>query len=84
MFECSVSDFSTLACGTNPDGKNQQIRWIEIDKLANSDFYPKAIITYLKAIKKIKETIVLGDVNQNMPQTQLASFSIKPLKNKKI
>ena len=63
MFECSVSDFSTLACGTEPDGDNQQIKWIEIDKLANSDFYPEAIIPYLKDIKKIKETIVLGDVN---------------------
>lgn len=63
MFECSVKDFSSLACGVEPDGKNQQIKWIAIDELADSDFYPKAIIPYLKDIKKIKETIVLGDVN---------------------
>lgn len=63
MFECSVSDFSSLACGKEPDGENQQIKWIGIDELVNSDFYPKAIIPYLKDIKKIKETIILGDVN---------------------
>lgn len=63
MFECSVKDFSSLACGTEPDGENQQIKWIAIDELADSDFYPKAIIPYLKNIKNIKETLVLGDVN---------------------
>ena len=63
MFECSVTDFSTLSCGTEPDGENQQIKWIEIDKLADFNFYPRAIIPYLKDINNIKETIVLGDVN---------------------
>ena len=41
----------------------QKIKWIELDKLENSDFYPKAIIPYLKNLKDIKETVVLGDVN---------------------
>lgn len=63
MFECSVDDFSPLACGAEPDGENQQIKWIAIEDLADSDFYPKAIIPYLKNIENIKETIVLGDVN---------------------
>lgn len=63
MFECSVKDFSSLARGAEPDGEDQQIKWIAIDDLADSDFYPKAIIPYLKNIKNIKETIVLGDVN---------------------
>ncbi len=63
MFECSVKDFSSLACGAKPDGENQQIKWIAIENLADSDFYPKAIIPYLKNIKNIKGTVVLGDVN---------------------
>lgn len=63
MFYCQVDDFSPLACGDEPDGENQQILWIDIDKLAQSDFVPKAIIPYLKDIEKIKQTIVLGDVN---------------------
>ena len=63
MFECQVDDFSKLACGKEPDGENQQIKWIRLDDLEKSDFYPKAIIPYLKKIKDIKETIVLGDVN---------------------
>ncbi len=63
MFECSVEDFSTLSCGLEPDGDNQQIKWIALDDLEASDFYPKAIVPYLKKINEITETIVLGDVN---------------------
>ncbi len=63
MFECEVSDFTALGNGSEPDSDAQKIKWIELDKLADSDFYPKAIIPYLKNIKDIKETVVLGDVN---------------------
>ena len=63
MFECSVEDFSTLSLGIEPDGDGEEIKWLEIDSLENSDFFPKAIIPYLKNIKDIKETIILGDVN---------------------
>lgn len=63
MFECEVKDFSTLAIGSEPDGEGQQIKWIALDDLFASDFYPKAIIPYLKNLAEIKETIVLGDVN---------------------
>ena len=63
MFECAVDDFSSLGNGCNPDGNGQKIMWIELDKLSDSDFYPKAIAPYLLNLKDIKETIVLGDVN---------------------
>lgn len=63
MFECEAIDFSNLGNGCEPDSDDQKIQWIDLDKLADSDFYPKAIIPYLKNIKDIKETIVLGDVN---------------------
>ena len=63
MFECSVEDFSTLSLGIEPDGDGEEIKWLEIDALENSVFFPKAIIPYLKNIKDIKETIILGDVN---------------------
>lgn len=63
MFECVVDDYTTLGNGCEPDSAEQKIKWIELDKLADSDFYPKAIIPYLKNLKNIKETIVLGDVN---------------------
>ena len=63
MFECEVKDFSTLAPGSEPDGNEQQIKWIALDDLADSDFYPKAIVPYLKNLRDIKETIILGDVN---------------------
>ncbi len=63
MFECEVSDFTALGNGSEPDSDAQKIKWIELDKLADSDFYPKAIIPYLQNIKDIKETVVLGDVN---------------------
>ncbi len=63
MFECEVEDFSTLGAGTVPDGDGQRIEWIDLDELSQSDFYPKAIVPYLRDIKNIKETIVLGDVN---------------------
>ena len=63
MFECEVKDFSTLACGSEPDGENQQIKWIELNKLQQEDFYPKAIIPYLSKLNEINETIILGDVN---------------------
>lgn len=63
MFECEVDDFSTLSNGYEPDSNEQKIKWIKLDDLAASDFYPKAIIPYLKKLKDIKETIVLGDVN---------------------
>lgn len=63
MFECEVNDFSTLACGSEPDGDDQQIKWLELSKLDQEDFYPKAIIPYLSNLKEIKETIILGDVN---------------------
>ena len=63
MFECEVADFSTLGNGCEPDSDEQKIKWIELDKLADSDFYPKAIIPYLMNLKNIKETVVLGDVN---------------------
>ena len=63
MFECEVADFSTLANGNQPDSNEQKIQWIALNDLADSDFYPKAIISYLQKIKTIKETIVLGDVN---------------------
>jgi hypothetical protein len=63
MFECEVDDFSPLSNGYEPDSNAQKIRWIELDRLADSDFYPKAIVPYLKNLKDIKETIVLGDVN---------------------
>ena len=63
MFECAVEDFSSLGNGYEPDSNAQKIKWIELDKLTDSDFYPKSIIPYLKKLKDIKETIVLGDVN---------------------
>lgn len=63
MFECNVKDFSTLSIGSQPDGENQQIKWIDLDKLPTSNFYPKAIIPYLTQLDTITETIVLGDVN---------------------
>ena len=63
MFECEVKDFSTLAIGSEPDGEGQEIKWIALDDLQASDFYPKAIIPYLKKQDEVKETIVLGDVN---------------------
>lgn len=63
MFECEVRDFSTLGNGCEPDSNEQKIKWIDLNSLDDSDFYPKAIIPYLKNIKDIKETIVLGDVN---------------------
>ena len=62
MFTCFVKDFSTLGLGTEPDGR-QEILWIDIDKLKDTDFYPKAIIPYLKDLDNINHTIVLGDVN---------------------
>ncbi len=63
MFECEVTDFTPLGNGSEPDSDAQKIKWIELDQLAASDFYPKAIIPYLQNIKDIKETVVLGDVN---------------------
>ena len=63
MFECDVADFSTMGCGTEPDSDSQQILWVDLDDLADSDFMPQAIIPYLKNLADIKETIVLGDVN---------------------
>ena len=63
IFECEVEDFSSLANGSEPDSNDQRIKWIDINDLESSDFYPKAIIPYLKNIHNTKETIVLGDVN---------------------
>lgn len=63
MFECEVKDLSPLGLGTEPDGDNQIIKWIPLENLTNSDFYPKSIIPYLTKLKDIKETIILGDVN---------------------
>ncbi len=63
MFECEVDDFSTLGNGGQPDSYGQRINWVELDKLTDSDFYPKAIIPYLQNLKDINETVVLGDVN---------------------
>jgi len=63
IFECEVDDFSTLANGCEPDSNGQEIKWLKLDELETSDFYPKAIIPYLKKLKDIKETIVLGDVS---------------------
>lgn len=54
---------STLKNGSEPDSGEQKIKWIELDKLEESDFYPKAIIPYLRNLENIKETVVLGDVN---------------------
>ena len=63
MFECEVEDFSSLGAGSEPDGDGQEIKWLPLDGLENSDFYPKAIVPYLWKLKDIKETVVLGDVN---------------------
>lgn len=63
MFRCKVNDFSPLGNGCEPDGDGQQILWIPLDRLEDSDFIPKAIIPYLKNIDAIQQTIVLGDVN---------------------
>ena len=41
----------------------QQILWIDLEDLEQSDFMPKAIIPYLKKIAEIQETVVMGDVN---------------------
>ncbi len=63
IFECSADDFSTLGQGTQEDSDAQEIRWIDLDDLAKSDFYPKAIVPYLLSLDKITQTIVLGDIN---------------------
>lgn len=63
MFECEVEDFSTLGQGTELDTEGQEIKWIALDELQNSDFMPKAIIPYLYNLSDIKETIIMGDVN---------------------
>lgn len=62
IFYCQVADFSCLGLGEEPDGENQQIKWIALEDLQKSDFVPKAIIPYLKDIENMKQTIVLGDV----------------------
>ena len=41
MFECNVTDFTPLGNGSEPDSDAQKIKWIELDQLADSDFYPK-------------------------------------------
>ena len=63
MFECAVEDFATLANGAEPDSSEQKIKWLDLNELENSDFYPKAIIPYLQNLQNLKETVVLGDVN---------------------
>ena len=63
MFECAVDDFSTLSNGSEPDSPEQRIQWVEIDKLKDVNFYPVAIIPYLKKLDMIHETLILGDVN---------------------
>ena len=63
MFECDVKDFSTMGCGVEPDSDSQQILWVDLDDLEESDFMPQAIVPYLKKLTDIKETVVLGDVN---------------------
>lgn len=63
MFECEVDDFSGLGNGCEPDSDCQKILWVELDKLDDFNFYPRAIIPYLSKLDEINETIVLGDVN---------------------
>lgn len=63
IFECDVMDFSKLGTGTELDGEGQEIRWLDLESLEQTDFVPKAIIPYLRNLESIKETIVLGDVN---------------------
>lgn len=63
MFECEVKDFSKLGTGIELDGENQEIKWLDLDSLEQTDFVPKAIISYLRNLENIKEVIVFGDVN---------------------
>lgn len=63
MFECAVSDYTALGNGLSVDGVNQEIYWLELDALEQSDFYPRALIPYLKNKEFLSQTIYLGDVN---------------------
>lgn len=63
MFYCTADDYSSLGLGSEPDSDSEQIKWIDLNDLAQSDFYPKAIIPYLKNIRDQKESVYLGDVN---------------------
>lgn len=52
MFLCTVEDFSPLCNGSIPDGEKQQIRWIEIDRLAIPIFFPRQSFPGLKTLTK--------------------------------
>ena len=62
-FKCKLPKDYEPSRGTHPDNGQLEVRWVDLDKLAEVDLFPHAIHTILADLKHSSYPVYLGDCN---------------------
>ena len=63
LFACQLSDDYQPRSGPAPDRGQQQVLWVPLSALEQANFYPRAVVPYLRQPKAAGHPVYLGDVN---------------------
>lgn len=63
LFACQLSDDYQPRSGPTPDRGQQQVLWVPLSALEQANFYPRAVVPYLRQPKAAGHPVYLGDVN---------------------
>lgn len=63
LFACELMDAYQPCSGPEPDRGQQQVLWVPLDALEQANFYPRALVPYLRNLEGADRPVYLGDVN---------------------
>ncbi len=63
LFACELAEEYQPCSGHEPDRGQQQVLWVPLDALGPANFYPRALLPYLKDLGAADHPIYMGDVN---------------------
>ncbi len=63
LFACELMDDYQPENGLEPDRGQQQVLWVPLDALEQANFYPRALLPYLRNLDAADRPVYLGDVN---------------------
>lgn len=63
FFACELHPTSVPGLGTNADRYQIGVRWVPLEELADSGFYPKDMIPWLFDLSQVDRPIYLGDMD---------------------
>ena len=63
LFACTLVEDYQPGSGSEQDRGQQQVLWVPLDALEQANFYPRALLPYLRNTSAADRPVYLGDVN---------------------